>query len=184
MNTIEKRRFADPIEYRRSGRTTTLTGYGAVFNRLSEDLGGFREVISEEAFNDLDQSDVRALFNHDPNHILGRTTAGTLRLFIDDHGLRYELDLPDTTLGRDLSESVKRGDISESSFAFRVLEDSWETRDGMQIRTIKKVAELIDVSPVTYPAYKDASVSARAAGLRAKANTVEVARVRLLDLIG
>jgi HK97 family phage prohead protease len=105
---------------------------------------------------------VRALFNHDANFVLGRSTSGTLRLIEDDKGLRYDVDVPDTTWARDLMVSVKRGDVSQSSFAFEVTEEEWDygKRGEMPMRTIKSV-RLYDVSPVTYPAYSATSVSAR-----------------------
>ena len=182
MMTIETRQFSDKIEVRRTGKSNIVSGYAAVFDRLSDDLGGFREIIDADAFSELEQADVRALFNHDPNQVLGRTTAGTLRLDIDGHGLRYELDLPDTTIGRDLAESIRRGDINQSSFAFQVADDEWSMQDGYQLRTIKRIGALIDVSPVTYPAYPDATVSAR--NKPVSNNLVAVARMRLLDLNG
>jgi HK97 family phage prohead protease len=92
---------------------------------------------------------------------MGRTTSGTLRLSVDDKGLRYEVDIPDTTAGRDLLVSLKRGDITQSSFAFIVEEDSWDQGEKGAIRTIKKVSRLYDVSAVTYPAYEEASVGLR-----------------------
>jgi HK97 family phage prohead protease len=129
-----------------------ITGYAAVFNSESEDLGGFRETIEAGAFRNsiVTGADVRALVNHDPSQVLGRSKAGTLRLAEDQHGLRYEIDLPDTTAARDVRESIKRGDISGSSFAFTVPEggDRWEGNS----RTLTKV-ELFDVGPVTFPAY-------------------------------
>ena len=109
-------------------------------------------------------NDVRALFNHDPNHILGRTKSGTLRIGIDETGLTYELNPPDTTIGRDLVVMIGRGDITQSSFGFRIAKDGdrWdEDEEGRLIRTITRVAELFDVSPVTYPAYPDASIGMR-----------------------
>jgi len=140
-----------------------IVGYASVFNSLSENLGGFREQIEPGAFDDALGDDVRALFNHDPNMILGRTTAGTLSISSDENGLRYEIDPPNTTVGRDLMVSLQRGDITQSSFGFTVEDDSWsEDDDGRVIRTIHKVRNLFDVSPVTYPAYPEASVSARA----------------------
>ena len=132
-----------------------------MFNRMSENLGGFREIIAPGAFDSVLQDDVRALFNHDPNYLLARSTSGTLKLSVDEQGLRYEFEPPNTTAGRDLVESMKRGDISQSSFAFTVAKDSWEERDGGVVRTINKVERLFDVSPVTYPAYPDATVGMR-----------------------
>jgi len=90
---------------------------------------------------------------------LARTTNGTLRLSVDEKGLRYEADMPNTSTARDLMELLKNGTINQSSFAFTVEEDSWEVKDGMNIRTIDKVSQLYDVSSVTYPAYNAASSS-------------------------
>lgn len=170
MSEMERRILnAGPIEIRKaadgeSAGVVTLRGYAAKFNVLSDSLGGFREQIMPGAFADVLQDDVRALFNHDPNHILGRSTAGTLRISQDDVGLYYEVDLPDTQLARDLAVSVDRGDVSQSSFCFCVAQkgDSWDENDeGVVIRTISKYRRLYDVSPVTYPAYPDATVGMR-----------------------
>ena len=158
----EERRYC-PIELRNAdGQPPRLAGYAAVFDSLSENLGGFREKIAPGAFDQVLNDDVRALVNHDPNLILGRTISGTLKINLDNRGLFYEIDVPDTAFARDLMESVKRGDVSQSSFAFRVEDDRWdEDDDGRYIRTIKKVKRLYDVSPVTYPAYPDTDVATR-----------------------
>ena len=145
------------LELRMDGDKQTVVGYGAVFNSMSNDLGGFREFISPKAFEGRLDDDVRFLVNHDANLILARTTNGTLRLSVDEKGLRYEADMPNTSTARDLMELLKNGTISQSSFAFTVEEDSWEVKDGMNIRTIDKVSQLYDVSSVTYPAYNQAS---------------------------
>ena len=147
------------LELRMDGDKPTVVGYGAVFNSMSNDLGGFREFISPKAFEGRLEDDVRFLVNHDANLILARTTNGTLRLSVDEKGLRYEADLPNTSTAKDLMELLKNGTISQSSFAFTVEEDSWEVKDGMNIRTIDKVSQLYDVSSVTYPAYNAASSS-------------------------
>ena len=145
------------LELRMDGDKPTVVGYGAVFNSMSNDLGGFREFIAPDAFEGRLEDDVRFLVNHDANLILARTTNGTLRLSVDEKGLRYEADMPNTSSARDLMELLKNGTISQSSFAFTVEEDSWEVKDGMNIRTIDKVSQLYDVSSVTYPAYNQAS---------------------------
>lgn len=156
-NTTEKRFYNIELEQRADSESaTTIVGHAAVFNKLSENLGGFQERINKGAFDDVLGDDVRAFFNHDPNHLLARSTSGTLRLSTDEEGLKYEFDVPDTTSGRDLLVSMKRGDITQSSFAFTVEDDSWESENGMNIRTIKKVKRLYDVSPVSIPAYPDA----------------------------
>jgi len=161
-NNKETRFFKiDNFEIRKEGDEKRVIGYGAVFNTLSNDLGGFTERIDPKAFDGRTDDDVRFLLNHDPNFIYGRTTAGTLRLSIDEKGLRYEVDMPDTQSARDLEVSLERGDINQSSFAFTVEEDSWDQGDNGIIRTINKVSRLYDVSAVTYPAYEEASVALR-----------------------
>jgi len=143
---------------KKEGRDVVV-GHAAVFNSLSEDLGGFREKIMPNAFDDVLDNDVRAYFNHDPNYLLGRVSAGTLRLAVDDKGLKYELDIPNTTAGRDLKENLKNGNITQSSFAFTLGKDgdSWErSEDGSDLRIINKVDRLYDVSPVSLPAYPSA----------------------------
>jgi len=154
-NSMEKRLFN--IETRmEEGETMNVVGHASVYNTMSEDLGGFREIIAPGAFDDVLENDVRALINHDGNLILARTTSGTLKLSTDEKGLKYEFDMPQTSYGKDLAISMKRGDVTQSSFAFTVENDNWETKDGMDVRTITKVKRLFDVSPVTYPAYPDA----------------------------
>lgn len=159
----ERRTLTQPVEFRSAGdRQLTATGYASVFNRRSVNLGGFVEVVSPTAFNKtVKEADVRALFNHDPSKLLGRSSAGTLRLGVDATGLHYELDLPDTTDGRDVAVLLERGDITGSSFGFRMIEDEWgETEDGFPERTLLSVA-LRDISPVTYPAYPDSEAALR-----------------------
>jgi hypothetical protein len=141
---------------------TKIVGYAAVFNAWSEDLGGFRESIKPGAFaNALKDSDTRALINHDPNHVLGRTKSGTLTLREDEVGLWYEVALPDTQDARDLITKIKRGDIDGNSFAFTVALDDWAWSDDTIRRVIEEVDQLYDVGPVTYPAYPQTSASVR-----------------------
>jgi len=146
------------LELRMDDDKPTVVGYGAVFNSMSNDLGGFREFIAPNAFEGRLEDDVRFLINHE-GMPLARTTNGTLRLSVDEKGLRYEADMPNTSTARDLMELLKNGTINQSSFAFIVEEDSWEVKDGMNIRTIDKVARLYDTSVVTFPAYNSASSS-------------------------
>ena len=137
-----------------------ISGHASMYDTRSENLGGFYEYIEAGAFTPelIAKSDTRALINHDQNLILGRTTSGTLRLTADEKGLRYEFDVPQTSYGKDLVVSMQRGDITQSSFAFTVADDDWTTdEDGNNIRTIKKIERLYDVSPVTYPAYPEAN---------------------------
>lgn len=160
----EYRHFTATELRARSGDKPGITGHAAVFNQLSEDLGGYREKIQPGAFTDtIKDGDVRALWNHDPNFILARTKSGTLRLAEDNTGLKIDADLPDTTFARDLLKSIDRGDVDQMSFGFMVLPDgsSWRMEEGTLVRTLLKV-ELFDVSPVTFPAYPQTDVSARA----------------------
>ena len=138
-------------------RGRTVVGYAAVYGPLSEDLGGYRERIAPGAFADVMDADVRALLNHDPNEVLGRTKSGTLRLFDEQRGLRFELDLPDSPLGDNVRSAVKRGDLDGASFRFVVGTDEWSD----DVRTVTAVRQLHDLSLATYPAYPAASVELR-----------------------
>ena len=148
------------LELRQEGDSNVVVGYGSVFNTLSNDLGNFKEIIAEGAFDGRLQDDVRFLINHD-GLPLARTTNGTLRLSTDERGLRYEAEVANTSIGRDLIELMKNGTVNQSSFAFVVEDDSWEVRDGINIRTVNKVSRLYDVSAVTYPAFEEAGVALR-----------------------
>ena len=175
----ESRFLSASVELRKaendeSDAINRVFGYAAKFNLESENLGNdeyqFREIILPGAFDDVLNDDVRALVNHDSSLILARSKngEGSLRIGVDGVGLWYEFEAPDTQVGRDLVTSIKRGDIDQSSFSFKVGKDGqkWEeTKDGdgptIIKRTITKVARLFDVSPVTYPAYPDATVALR-----------------------
>lgn len=143
----------------------TLTGYAVKWEKKSKVLGyfrKFREQFRKGAFADsLEKDDQRFLWSHDTSKVLGRTKNGTLRLEEDDIGLRFELDLPNTTLGNDTYESIKRGDVDGVSFGFRVESDEiHEPDDDLPLRTVTK-ARLLEVSAVAFPAYPDSEVSAR-----------------------
>jgi len=175
----QERRFVSAcVEIRSAGEgeatKPVIRGYAAKFNTESENLGTeeyqFRETIAPGAFDERLLDDVRALFNHDSNLILARSKdgEGTLKLSLDDVGLRYEFEAPDTQAGRDLVENIRLGNVDQSSFSFTVQKDGqeWEEKqegDGPRIikRTITKIARLFDVAPVTYPAYPDATVALR-----------------------
>jgi len=138
-----------------------IFGHAAVFNKLSENLGMFKEKIKPGAFSKtIQESDIRALFNHDPNYVIGRTKNNTLKLMEDNKGLLFEAIPPKTQWANDLIVSIKRGDITQNSFSFRTIKDKWETVDEENIRTLIEV-ELFDVSPVTFPAYPQTDVSVR-----------------------
>lgn len=146
-----------------------------MFDREAVIAGLFRERIAPGAFAEaIREDDVRALFNHDPNLILGRTTAGTLLLAEDETGLRYEIDPPETQWARDLMVSVERGDISQSSFGFSVVREEWQAPSSpneLPLRTILE-ARLYDVSPVTFPAYEETTAEARSAAAQHVARPV------------
>lgn len=165
MNQSEMRHYIGEVRAEVEGDNNIIIGYGSVFNKRSENLGGFREIIAPGAFDDVLNDDVRALFNHDANIILGRSSNKTLALSVDDEGLRYEISAPDTQYIKDIVLApMLRGDVRESSFHFRVARDgdTWEEDDeGVIIRTIHRVQRLFDVSPVTYPAYPDAAAGMR-----------------------
>ena len=151
---IEKREFRmENAEY----EGNTIRGYAAVYNSDSEWMGGFYEQIARGAFDDVLDNDTRAYFNHDENLLLGRVSSGTLRIGTDARGLYYEVDLPNTSYANDLVELMKRGDVNQSSFAFLIERDRWEERDGKTYRIIEKVSRLLDVSPVSQPAYESAT---------------------------
>lgn len=163
MDSMEIR--AIPAEFRiqqAENEPLKIIGYAARFNELSEEMWGMREKIAQGAFTEaIGKSDVRALWNHDPNYVLGRTKNGTLQIREDEQGLFYEVTPPDAQWARDLVESIKRGDVDQSSFAFTVEAQEWDERSDPITRTIVKVKELFDVSPVTYPAYPTATSGVR-----------------------
>ncbi|WP_040981075.1 HK97 family phage prohead protease [Oceanobacillus jeddahense] len=143
----------------------TLSGYAVKWEMKSQVLGmffKFREQIKKGAFlESLNNDDQRFLWSHDPSKVLGRSKNNTLRLQEDNTGLRFELDLPNTSLAKDTYESIQRGDVDGVSFGFNVQDDEVdEPDDDMPLRTIKK-AKLIEVSAVAFPAYPDSEVSAR-----------------------
>ena len=163
MSNIERRyHIGQNVEIRSEGDKKVVRGYAAVFNSNSQDLGGFIERIAPTFFDSVLTDDVRVLKNHDSHYVLGRTTAGTARIFKDERGLVFEYDDPGTTYSNDLSISISRGDISQCSFGFVVGKDEWTKRkDGVIERILLECQALYDVGPVTYPAYTDTSVAVR-----------------------
>jgi len=156
---IDYRSF--PLVEVRATEDDKIVGHAAVFDQLSVDLGSFREKIAKGAFKKtIQEADVRALWNHDPNYVLGRTKSNTLKLQEDDKGLAIEINPPNTTWARDLMESIRRGDIDQMSFGFRAVKEDWETEGDQLIRVLREV-ELFDVSPVTFPAYPTTDVQVR-----------------------
>lgn len=168
IGSIERRTHNGLVEVRMGegeSESRTVRGYAAVFNQESEIMSwGFVEVIATGAFDEVLGDDVRALLNHDANIILARTGA-TLEIGVDETGLWYEFEAPNTTAGNDLVENIRLGNINQSSFGFTVEKATWteDNKDNYikEIRTIEKVKKLYDVSPVTYPAYQMTEVSLR-----------------------
>ena len=135
-----------------------IEGYAIIFNSMSDDLGGFREIVAPNALNDVDVSDVKCLINHDFSYVIGRTQAGTLELQVD------------TSYARDIYENIKAGKVNQCSFFYTLPPNdstarTWKNIDNEYVQTINKIDELIEVSIVTVPAYKDTSVEV---GQRAK----------------
>ncbi len=163
-----------PVEVTRDdeGKPTKLRGYGAVFYNPTDPKTEFRmgeklvERIHSRAFADLPNYDVRSMFNHDPNFLLGRTTAGTMRVGVDDTGVWYETDLPQTQAGRDVAESVDRGDVDGSSFWFSVDPVSYEirTEDGIEVMDLVSVDTVREMGPVVFPAFEATTAQMRSDG--------------------
>ena len=159
-NLVEQRSYNSET---RAVEGRTVEGYASVFNSMSEDLGGFREIILPGAFKNALNDDIRALYNHDSNYLLARTASGTLEVKEDDKGLYYRFEMPNTSYGNDLLELYKRGDLTQSSFGFTVDKDSWRLEEGQHVRYIESVSSLFDVSAVVYPAYVQSSSGLRSA---------------------
>jgi len=164
MSKLERRYITGEVklEARENADSRKISGYAAVFNKASLPLDGgwFREKINQRAFDKVLGGDTACLFNHDTNLILARNK-GTLKLSVDEIGLRYEFDAPQSPNGDNLLESIRRGDIVGSSFSFTVKEVLWrklEGEDAEEEREVMEVGELRDVGPVTFPAYPDTDV--------------------------
>ena len=183
MSGETERRFTPgQVEVRAgSADSRSIGGYAAKFNKPSQNLGGFVEFIAPSAFNRSRGNswpDVMARYNHDDNMLLGTTTARTLRLDVDEVGLKYEVDVPRSRA--DVYELVQRGDVARSSFAFRVIGDDgdeWGLSDqNFPMRTLKSV-ELVDVAPVNVPAYLDTTTAVRSLAKHVHADPEEVRKI-------
>jgi len=181
MTDSERRFTTVRVEVRAAGETRTIGGYAALFDSPSQNLGGFREFIAPGAFNRAASRNwpgsgtgVLARYNHDDNLLLGNTDSGTLRLSVDETGLRYDVDVPETGNSAGIYELVQRGDVRSSSFAFMTDDDEWSTDDsGFPVRTLRQV-QLLDVAPVNTPAYLDTSVGLRSLARKFDAEYEEV----------
>lgn len=152
------------------GEPATIKGHAAVFDQWSEDLGGFREKIQPGAFtNTIAKDDIRALWNHNPDYVLGRNKAGTLKLAEDDRGLAVAIMPPDTQWARDAMVSIDRGDVSQMSFGFYTVSDDWNHPEDGDSRALAErelvECKVFDVSPVAFPAYPATDVAIRALGV-------------------
>lgn len=166
------------------GVARVIRGYAIVFDRLSENLGGFREIIKPGAVDRTlkDGADLRALVDHDSAKIIGRLSAGTLRVEKDGRGLRVEIDPPDTTTAQDIVESIKRRDVTGMSFAFRTMPDGddWDFKTDPPTRSVTDML-VREVSIVTFPAYPLTEVAMRSLAARRKPTgaTIQGLRQRL-----
>jgi len=177
-----ERRFTRGLVEIRDAEKRAIGGYAAKFNKLSQNLGGFVEQINRSFFNKSASDgwpDVLARYNHDDNMLLGTTAGGTLRLAVDEAGLSYEVDPP--THRADVVELIARGDVRQSSFAFRLFEDDWDMTDsGFPLRTLVTGA-LMDVAPVNSPAYLDTSSGLRSLAEKFDAELSEVEEAAKAD---
>ena len=182
---MEKRYSKTPIELvtreepeQDNNSIGTLTGYIAVFNSDSVNMSGYVEQIAPSAFEDsLKDNDVVALINHDHSVVVGRMSAGTLRLKEDDHGLYFEIDLPDTQAGRDLKVNVGLKNLIGCSFGFCIEAEEWDDKE--EVCTLTRV-NLFEVSVgVTFPAYPSSSMELRLANHRNKTRDRDKAKYRL-----
>lgn len=169
-NEIEVRCIVSDLKIEHLDEATagrTIAGYAAKFECWSDPImGWFREKIARGAFDGCDMQDVIMCFNHNTDSILARTTSGTLRLEVDDVGLRFAFEAPNTTSGSDMLELVRRGDVSKCSFRFGVEQDEWRYADeqnglAMDERTILRFSRVVDVSLVVFPAYPETEASVR-----------------------
>jgi len=190
---MERRQVSTEVQLRaRADGGQVIEGYSPVYGRMSEDLGGFVEVIERGAASRrITADDIFGLFNHNPSAVLGRSNphakrgVNTMRLAEDDNGVHYEIDVPDTQLGRDVVTSIERGDITGASFAFTVLEDRLEATDsGYPLRRIISLRQMFDTGPVTFPAYPDADAGLRRRSLMLAQHADELGARSLDELIG
>lgn len=164
-NNLEKRTLEGSIEIRKNDDGTesrTITGYAAVFDKWSHNLGWFKERMDKRSFENVDMSNVVATFNHNFDNVLARADSNTLQLEVDERGLKYTFEAPNTTVGNDLLENVRNGNVKGSSFMFTVAKGGAEWKEGdPDERTITQVDRLVELGPVTNPAYPDTTAAKR-----------------------
>ncbi|WP_271856081.1 HK97 family phage prohead protease [Patiriisocius marinus] len=163
-NAVERRYVSQEVRMSNADDNNgVIEGYAAVYGARA-DLHYFEEEVLPGAFDEVLMDDVRCLINHDPQYVLARSVngEGTLKLELDEKGLKYSYKTPNRSYAKDLQDAIESGDVNQSSFAFFVKEDRWQKRDGKpDLRSIVKFSQLLDVSPVTYPAYDAATVGKR-----------------------
>jgi uncharacterized protein len=178
IENAERRFFSDTVEVREEEGNQYFEGYAVRFNSVT-DLGYFSEEVAATAFDGVMGDDVRGLFNHDPDVVLGRTASGTMQVSKDEKGVKYRISYnPEDPDHKRVMEKVKRGDVSQSSFAFSISDESWSKRDGKEHRVIEKIKRWYDVAPVTYPAYADTTVAARSIESMNEAQRLEEEKIR------
>lgn len=181
VNKVEKR----SLEQVNVLEDNIVEGYALKFNKESRDLGGFIEVIDKTALDNVDLSDVRCFLDHDSSKLLGRTKSGTLELNVDDVGLHFRCSLPNTTVGRDALELVKRGDLSQCSFMFTTNKDGTKwTRGDVYKRTVTSIKDIFEISLVSIPAYNDTDVSVAKRALENVKNELDKDKLSIqLDIL-
>lgn len=178
----ERRMINLPMEFREEGEEKFFEGMGIVFNTIT-DMGWYTEEVAPEAIDSVMKSDVRGLFNHDTNIVLGRTKSGTMTITKEDKGAKYRIKFnPNDPDHVKVYEKVKRGDVSGSSFSFEVMDDQWSTRGGRDHRKITKLKEWYDVGPVTFPAYEKTTVAARSLSKTKQSGDAYKNDLALMDL--
>ena len=160
---LETRSFTlNDVECRSEDGKMNVKGYAIRFGEPSVLLGGsFKEIIDNRSLDNVDMSNVYLLNNHNTGDILGSTKGGTMNLTVTDRGLHFSADLPDTNLGRDTFELVKRGDLSNCSFGFTVDKDTWDVTQSPEVRTVTSIGQLKELTLTAFPAYETSSVSVR-----------------------
>lgn len=142
------------------GQTEVIAGYACMYDVIT-DMGWYFERVAKGACEGRESDDVIACFNHEEEMVMARTTGGTLELKSDDKGLHYQFDVPNLSYAKDLAENIRLKNVTQSSFAFIVAEETWDYdyKDGKALRTINKFERLFDVSPVVFPAYDTEELS-------------------------
>ncbi|GAB2025819.1 HK97 family phage prohead protease [Lactovum odontotermitis] len=172
MNKQEIRSFTTSVEIRDGTNGRVICGYPIVFDKPSQDLGGFVEYIDPHALAGVNLSEVYLVRSHEMDHVLARVDSGTLSLKVDDKGLYFEASLPNTTLANDTLEDIRVGNIKGMSFMFTTKKDSWN--ENLSIRTVLQIDEVYEITLTPMPAYQDTSVVIAKRDVLLKTNTKEM----------